>query len=226
MKLQLSLVLCLVTTISWSQNNEIRQLPTFSRINVGQAIKVYIKKGDKESCTIKTEGIEIREVLTNVNGKSLSIRLDQNIKLENIEVQVHLTYTEIQGLSVGSAASVYSETTIKTDKMEIDVSGAANAQLDVDVDELQIKVSNSGDLEITGNTRFQDIKVSGAGSLRAYKLNCEEVVAIVSNAGDAKIRASKRIDAKASNAGDIRYKGKPDKTNLNAKTAGSIKRVN
>lgn len=225
-KLQLSLTFCLITLFSWAQSKETRELSSFTRINVGQAIKVYVEKGAKESCVIETEGIDTRDVLTDVNGRTLKIRLDKNRKWRNIDVVVHLTYTEIDAISINSAARVYSKGTIKTNDMEIDVSSAGNGELDVDVDELEIEISSSGNLEISGNARYQDIDISSAGSLDAYDLNCEEVSASVSSAGKAKVQASKRIDARANSAGSIRYKGNPDKAYVSANSGGSIRRAN
>ncbi len=223
--LHLSLLFCLVATIACAQNKETRQLSSFSKINVGQAIKVYVEKGDKESCIIETEGIGTDEVLTDVSGRSLKIRLDQDRRRRNIDVVVYLTYKEIKGLSINSAASVYSKGTIESDEMEIDISSAGSGQLDVNVDELEIKISSAGSLEIAGNAKYQDIDISSAGRLKAYDLACEDVSAAVSSAGSARIQATNRIDARANSGGKIRYKGQPDKTYVSANSGGSISRV-
>lgn len=225
-KLQLTLILCLIAAVSWAQGKETRELSPFTKISVGQAIKVYVEKGAKESCVIEAEGIDTRSVLTDVGGRTLRIRLDRDRKRRNIDVVVRLTYNKINAISISSAARVYSNGTIKTDDMEIEVSSAGRGELDVDVDELEVEVSSSGNLEITGNARYQDINISSAGSLDAYGLDCEEVSASVSSAGKAKVQASKRIDARANSAGSIRYKGNPDKAYVSANSGGSIQRAN
>ena len=225
-KLQLTLMLCLIGAISLAQSKENRELSPFSKIKVGQAIKVHIEQGAKESCAIETEGIDTRYVITDVSGRTLRIRLDQDRRWRNIDVVVYLTYKDIDAISISSAARVYSKNVVKTDEMEIDVSSAGSGELEVDVDELEIDISSSGNLEITGNARYQDIQVSSAGSLNAYDLVCEEVSASVSSAGKAKVQASKRIDARANSAGSIRYKGNPDKAYVSANSGGSIRRAN
>lgn len=225
-KLQLTLILCLIGTISLAQSKENRELSSFSKINVGQAIKVYVEQGAKESCVIETEGIDTRDVITNVSGRTLKIRLDRDRTWKNIDVVVYLTYKDVDAISISSAARVYSENVVKTDEMEINVSSAGSGELEVDVDELEIDISSSGSLEITGNARYQSIQISSAGRLDAYDLVCEEVSASVSSAGKAKVQASKRIDARANSAGSIRYKGNPDKTYVSANSGGSIKRAN
>ena len=223
--LHFSLLLCLIASVALAQNKETRQLSSFSKIDVGQAIKVYVEKGAKESCTIETEGIETSEVLTNVSGRSLKIRLDHDRRRKNIDVVVYLTYKEINGFAISSAAQVYSKGTIKTDDMEIDISSAGSGELDVNVEELEIEISSAGNLEIAGNARYQDINISSAGSLKAYDLACEEVSASVSSAGSARIQATSRINAKANSGGKIKYKGQPDKTYVSANSGGSITRI-
>lgn len=224
-KLPFSLIICLITVVSWAQSKETRELSPFSKISVGQAIKVHVEKGAKESCVIETEGIDTRDVLTEVGGRTLKIRLDRN-RRKNINVVVHLTYKDINGISISSAAQVYSKGPIQSDELEIDVSSAGNGELDIEVDELEIEVSSSGKLTIVGTARYQDIDISSAGHLDAYDLKCEEVSVSVSSAGKAKVQASKRIDARANSAGSIRYKGNPDKTYARANSGGAIKRVN
>ena len=225
-KLQITFILCFIIGASWAQSKETRSLSSFSRISVGQAIKLYIEKGNKESCVIETEGIDTKDVLTDVGGRTLRIRLDQNRRWKNIDVVVRLTYTDVNAISISSAARVYNKGILQSDELEVEVSSAGKGELEVNVDELEIEISSSGSLEITGTARYQDIDISSAGNLDAYDLKCEEVSASVSSAGKAKVQASKRIDAKANSAGSIRYKGNPDKTYVSANSGGSIKRAN
>ena len=224
-KLQFSLIFCLMTAAVWAQDKETRELPRFTEISVGQAIKVYVEKGDQERCVIETDGIDTKDVLTDVGSGNLRIRLDRDRKRRNTDVVVYLTYRDINAISINSAARVYSKGPLQSDELEIEVSSAGKGELEVEVDELEIEVSSSGALEVIGNAMYQHINVSSAGKLDAYDLRCEEVSASVSSAGSARVQATKRIDAKANSAGTIRYKGNPDKAYVNANSGGSVRRV-
>jgi hypothetical protein len=64
--------------------------------------------------------------------------------------------------------------------------------------------------------------LSSAGDLNAYELQTREAEISVSSAGDADINVSERINARASSAGDINYRGDPKYVDAHSSSAGGI----
>ena len=83
-----------------------------------------------------------------------------------------------------------------------------------------------GELVLEGKASSQRAGVSSAGEYMGYDLDCEETYVRASSAGSARVSASKKIDAKASSAGSVKYKGNPDKVYVNASSGGSAKKAN
>ncbi len=209
----------------FGQNKETRELSSFSRVQVGEAIKVYLKKGSQESARIESTGVDADKILTNVSGDRLRIEMSSG-NHRNTSVTIWLTYRNIESLSISSAATVITEGVLKTEKLRLETSSAGDGEIEIDVDELDVSVSSSGELTVTGRAMFQDVSVSSSGRYNAYELVCEEADVNASSSGSARVNTSKSIEASASSAGSIRYKGDPARVRESSSSGGSTRKVN
>jgi len=217
----------LVTLPLWAQQTETRSLSSFKGIKVSQTIDAYLKKGDKESARVEVTGGSPSDVVTEVEGSSLRIRMrDGRNFWSKVNVKVYVTYVTLEKISASSASSVFSEGVIKTNHIDIAASSAANIEVSLDANSVMVDTSSAGEVVLEGKSPQLEIEVSSAGDVDAYKLECEAVVANVSSGGEAKLSVSKELEAHASSGGDIRYRGNPSKTNTHSSSGGSVKKSN
>jgi len=208
-----------------AQPSENRQLDSFSKISVMEAVNVYLIPGSKESAKVQVDGIDLEDVLTDVSNGKLKIHLSKG-NHRNIDVDVWVTYRSLEYISVNSAATVVTDGALKAEYLEIDASSAGDARLELDVENLRVDVSSSADVEVSGTATTQKVSVASAGRYNGYDLSSDEADVDASSAGSARINASKKIDARASSAGSIRYKGNPGKIYENESSGGSVKKSN
>lgn len=218
-----AIFLSLVNFTTFAQKSEERNVESFSKIKVSQAINCYLIEGTKEKVRVEVDGIDLDDVITEVSGGRLQIHLDRG-NFRNVHVKVYVTYTSLNGISVSSAADVYSESVIKSEELDLSASSAGSMELEVDVNELSISVSSSGDVEIDGKANSLDAGASSAGEIDAYDLVCSKVRAEASSAGSIKVNATEEIRADASSGGSIRYKGNPLKSNTDSSSGGSVRK--
>ena len=220
-------LLWLVTIPLWAQQSETRALNSFRGIKVSQAIDAYLKKGDKESARVEITGGSTSDVITEVEGSSLRIKMrDSRNFWSKVNVKVYVTYVNLEKISASSASSVFSDGVIKTDHIDITASSAANVEVSLDANSVMVDTSSAGEVVLEGKSPKLEVEVSSAGDVDAYKLECETVVASVSSGGEAKLSVSKDIEAHASSGGDIRYRGNPSRTNTHSSSGGSVKKSN
>ena len=205
----------------YAQETQTRSLPDFSKVSVGEAISLVLIPGSKNEAVLKVRNIDLDDVETNVSGGRLKIGLKGN-RHNNINVVVTLTYKSINALSISSAADVVTKGPIKSASLDIAVSSAADAELDIIAQEIDVEVSSSGDLTLSGRTNTQSVSVSSAGDYDGYDLDCAEVYVRASSAGSARVNATTKIDARASSAGSVNYKGDPDKVYVSSSSGGDI----
>jgi hypothetical protein len=106
------------------------------------------------------------------------------------------------------------------------VSSAGSIDIKLEAGEVEVDASSSGEAELQGKVRFLRIDVSSAGEVDAYDLEAEKVSVNASSAGTAKVNAVKELEAEASSAGSIRYRGNPARSITNASSGGSVKKSN
>lgn len=222
-----SVLLCLLLGVIGAKAQEVeeRNVGSFHEIRTGQAIDVYLKKGTKESVRVEAKGIALDEVLTEVSGGRLRIHLDEG-RHNNSVVKVYVTYVSLDQISASSASGVFSDGTIKGDKLEVDVSSAADVEISIDMNEVTVSVSSSGDIDLKGRTKYLDIEASSAGGVDAFDLEAESVKVRASSAGGVKVTANKEIDARASSGGSIRYRGNPERSQTDSSSGGSVRKSN
>jgi len=209
--------------ISVAQSTETRSLSEFTKITVGEAIDLILVPGNKNEAIIKSSKFDLEDVLLDIRGNTLKVEL-AGTRHNNIDVEITLTYKQIDALSINSAADVRTRGTIKSSSLDISVATAGNANLEILVDKVDINISSAGELELNGATTSQNVDVSSAGTYHGYNLACAESYVRVSSAGTARVTASKKIDARANSAGSIKYKGDPEKVYLNSNSGGSAKK--
>jgi hypothetical protein len=235
----------LVAGATFAQSEETRNLSSFSEISAHEGIDVFIKAGSKEEARIVSDSHDLDEVLTEVSGGRLKIHLEGN-NHRNIDVEVYVTYKSINAISASSAASLTAEGSIdangndfdvdvssagdidasieNADEVEIDASSAGDARLKIEANEINAEVSSAGEIEISGVTKKQDIQASSSGDYDGYDLESEEAEASASSGGGIKVNVSKKLDARASSGGSVRYKGSPTYLDASSSSGGSVRK--
>jgi len=216
------LLVAFVVTLS-AQRKETRSLSSFSSISVGEAINVEITPGDKEEAIVEVDGTRLENVITEVYGDRLKIKMERG-NWRNVDVYVYVTYKSIDEIDVSSAADLVTNGVLKSDQLEVEVSSAGDVKLDIDVDELEVRVSSAGDLSIAGRAREQYVKVSSSGDYDGYDLESELAEVDASSSGDARLNVSDKLEADASSSGSVYYKGNPTKVYADSSSGGRVRK--
>src|ERR1043165_5289482 len=129
-----------------AQKNETRSVGSFKGVKVSQAIDVYLKKGDKESVKVVVSGADLSDVVTEVDGTTLRVKMKDNIGgfFSKADVKAYVTYVNIERISASSAASVFSEGIIKTSSIDIGASSAANIEISLESNFAMVDVASAG----------------------------------------------------------------------------------
>lgn len=224
-KIFLTSVVLLFGWLAMAQQSDVRSVGSFNGVKAGEAVDVYLKKGDKESVRVEVTGTDASNVLTEVSGGYLRVHMRDG-RYKNRSVKVYVTYVSLSKIHASSAANIFSEGIIKAPDLDISTSSAGSIEISIDAGSVMVEASSAGDVVLEGKARKLDVDVSSAGEVDAYTVNCEIVQASASSAGSVKISVSKELTARASSGGSIRYRGSPSKTNTDSSSGGSVKKAN
>lgn len=223
-----SLALLFVLSISVALAQETtRNFDNFTKLDVSGVADITLKQGNSSSAKIKLKGnINPEELITKVKGNTLYISLKKKHRgYRNIDVDIELTFKQLEAVELSGAVSIRSETPVKTNKFYLGTSGAGSIHLNLDAQRVACRLSGASSVKLQGQTNRLKIDLSGAGSVKAYDLVANVVESESSGAGSIRVNAQKELYAKVSGVGNIRYKGNPAVTKLSKSGFGSIRKA-
>lgn len=199
----------------------------FDGIDVGGAMDIYLTQGSDYSVRIVAdenlhEYIEVRK-----EGSKLHIQPANNTNLDATgKIKVYVTAPVFNKIEVSGACNIQSETKLSSDDdIDINLSGASNADLEVNSPSIKVEASGASDVSLRGETKDLAIDGSGSTNVKAFELLSENADVEISGAGDVEVYASVKLKAHSSGASNIRYKGNPA-VESHKSGAGSIRKVN
>jgi hypothetical protein len=209
-----------------AQETATRNVGSFKGVKAAEGIDVYLKKGTKESVRIEANGTSPDNVITEVSGSYLKIHMKDGRFKGRIDIKVYVEYVSLDKLSVSSAASIFSDGTIKAKNMDISASSAGAMKISIEADDVAVSASSAGEIEVRGKAASLSAEASSAGEVDAYDLECGSVNAQASSGGSVHVFVTDALTAQASSGGDVRYRGNPNKSVTNSSSGGSVKKTN
>lgn len=182
--------------------NKTYEVTNFTKLDVSHAFEVDMQVGAETSLKI-TAGENIHPYII-VENEDNTLVLSIKSGLNNVgNIKAEITVPKLKSVEASGACKISVEG-ISADSFELDMSGAC-----------------SGDL--SGEVKKLEVDVSGATSLDASHLIAENVEIDISGASNAKVYASKKLEAEASGASHITFYGDPEKVETDVSGASHIK---
>lgn len=210
-----------------AQTTETYDVSGYSEFEMGVRGTAYVSQGDTESLEITGPADVIEDIDVRVEGNRLVLDYGERNWVERFfsgdqdEVEVRVSMTTVEDLSVNGAGTIVGETPIEAGDLRVGVSGAGEVELDVSASSLRSEISGAGEMDLRGSADSHTIQISGAGEVRAADLETADSSIQVSGAGECEVHATNTLDVSVSGAGSVRYRGQP-KISQNVSGAGSV----
>ena len=236
-------ILTLFACQTQAQETEIRSLSDFTTVSSSQSIRVTLKKGNEPKVEVSTTG-KLKDVITDVKGGDLKIKMAPNKIYRNVEVDVIVYFQELDGLNASSSSRMMSEDLIEASNIEI--SGTSSARMDLNVKASNIEVGGSSSARISLSAQAENIEaqvssscrftldgsaenfeaqVSSSGRIDASEFSCENADLAASSSGKLELNVQEKLIAKASSSGKITYGGKPSIVDVDSGSGGKVSRM-
>ena len=196
-------VLALLQTAVSAQNPTTRSLSSFDKIAIsGGYDKVVLKEGGSESITIESEGVSPDNVITEVKGNTLDVRMKKGT-YKSSKIKLTITYKALHEVSNSGSSDIEAPTPIKGDAFTFNSSGSGDFTGGFDVKKLEINISGSSDMKLSGKADKQAIAISGSGDINAAQLNGSEADVAISGSGDVTLHVNGPVHTAVSGSGDV-----------------------
>jgi hypothetical protein len=141
-----------------------------------------------------------------------------------MKLKAYVSFRVLNKLVASGASDVYVNGVIKSDRLDIQLSGASDFKGAVNVNELNLDQSGSSDSQLSGRAARLKVELSGASDLKGYSLETDYCDINASGASDSQITVNKELSVHASGASDVNYKGAAVTREAHTSGASSVSR--
>lgn len=192
-------------------NAEVRNLSGFHAIKISSAIDLYLTQSGTEAVAVSASDTKYRDrIRTTVEGGVLKIWFDSDgwkWNSGNKKLKAYVSVKELDKLTASGAVDVFVDGVLRSNSLDINLSGASDMKATLEVGSLSLDQSGASDANLSGRAGTLKIEVSGASTFKGFDLSTENCQARASGASDIRITVTKELNAKASGASSIQYKG-------------------
>jgi hypothetical protein len=189
-------------------HTEDRNLTGFKGVESNGSFDVIVSSGPQ---SVKIEGEEniLPYIETYVDGDVLKVGTKRGYWLKPERgVRVYVTAPSFNKIQSNGSGNITSQSKI-TDpsKIEMEINGSADINVDADAPEISAELRGSGNLNLKGDTKNFRGEIVGSGDIKALDLKSEETSVKIIGAGNAEVYSSVKLNVEVAGSGDVRYKG-------------------
>lgn len=180
----------------------------FDRLEMGSAFNLTVAQGDFFRIHTRGDRRNLDDLAVYKDGSTLVVKFKSNNNHR------HTTYITITMPALRSAN--FSGASISTvsgfsggSEFDLYLSGASVSQMDVLSEQMDLVVSGASNLTLLGEGTELGADVSGASVVNTFNWIADQVTVTVSGSSQAKVYATSELDASASGASMVYYRGNP-----------------
>ena len=180
---------------------QIRDVPSFNKIDSEGIFDVTVKYGSEPLIKIMADDNVINYVITEVSGEALKLQLEDGKNYKNIEVKVVIEVPILEQFSNKGTSNI-------------------NISEVGPIETFTLKNEGAGDITFSGTTSELIIRNEGSGKLSGfefYSTNCD--ITIIGS-GDVQVNCNTSLSVNIDGSANVFYKGSPT---INSEIKGSGK---
>lgn len=193
----------------------------FTGIKVSTGIDLYISQGSKNQVKVEADENLHDIIITEVVNGVLKVYSEKNVWSAKAR-KVYVTIKNLELLTATSGSDVYSKGVIETKEISIATTSGADIRIAVNAVSVATSATSGSDINISGVTSNHASSATSGSSIDAYDLESENTIANVTSGADINVHASLKLEARATSAGDIDYRGNPKQINKKSSSGGSV----
>jgi len=209
-------------------NAQKRQVPSFTGIDIGGGIDLYLSQGEEAIAVSASEAKYRDKIQTEVKNGILHIWYDQNSSFHsdwgNRKLKAYVSFKNLDQLEGSGGSDIKVEGTISVSKLSLRVSGGSDFDGKVNINELKVDASGGSDVNIAGTAKDLTVEASGGSDFKGFELVTDNSTVEASGGSDIYITVNKELNATSSGGSDIHYKGNGLIRNINGSNS-NIKKV-
>lgn len=201
-------------------------LDSFDEIRTDVVATINVIQSNRSRIEAKGPERIISVIDATVKEGVLRITTNKDLRMKKGKTLTLTVFTPtLCRLHQDGVGSIRCEGSFDTETMEIINDGVGSVKMnDLNCDLLTVKCNGVGGIDLRGATKKAVYLSDGVGSIDAYEMQSEVTEVKLDGVGSIHCHASKRIDARNTGVGSIRFDGNPEQVNVQSEGVGSIRR--
>lgn len=178
-------------------------LAAFDRIRAGSVFDMEIRRGDQHRVVFYAEDDVIERISVRVKRNTLVLDFDSKWSERNVEIRAEIETPTLNGLDLSGATDTRVNEGFSSDRFELEISGAADLDLEIDTQTLEVDASGAASVDFGGKIEKLMIDASGAVDLNFRDVDPGIAEIDASGAADIRLGVVGELSADASGAADV-----------------------
>jgi hypothetical protein len=166
--------------------SEDRALSEFHAIKVSGGFDVKLVAAESEGLTLTADENLFDYIVTEVVNGELRVYTTKNF-MDTKSLNVRISYKKIDGIDLSGGGDLSGENKLVTEKLDVEISGGGDMDLDLDAEAFNCSMSGGGDVKLAGKTEVFNLHVSGGGDLSS-SIEAESINCSMSGGGDIRMK--------------------------------------
>jgi len=196
---------------------------SFTTIKATEGLDVYLTQGNSESITVEADENLQDLIITEVIDGVLKIHTKQNIG-RSTSKKVMVNFKDVSSIISTSGSDVYTTNTITTNRLDVKATSGSNMKLEVKTSVLNCRSTSGSDIKVSGKVETLTAEATSGSDIKAGNLIAQSSEVKATSGADITVNTSKKLIAKATSGGDIKYYGNPDTVEKSDNVSGSIRK--
>lgn len=191
------------------------QLDTYHTVHLRGAAELELQNASTPSTTLTTNilmpSMSSENITAEVRDSILYIDTHTTIPIDDLIAKFTIATPYLRKIIVQGAGKIETldNQLLQLASLNLDLSGAAEADLSLNVQNLIVDAKGASKLELAGTADSLHVTIAGAGELEAEDLLAQVVHINCAGASKAEVHAVRELWAQAAGASKISYKGNP-----------------
>ena len=203
-----------------------RQISGFHGITVSSGIDLQLTQKNVEEVFVEANSDDLDKIITKVENGILKIYVKDKswsgLNWNSKSRKVFVSFKTLDLVEASAGSDVSSQSVLKLDKLNLQVSSGSDVKLELDANELSVDTSSGSDVALTGKAVSFHAAASSGSDIDAEQLVSKKCNANVSSGSDIKVNVTDELDADASSGSDIVYSGNPKMKNIRESSGGDV----
>ncbi|MFG6685310.1 head GIN domain-containing protein [Mariniflexile sp. HNIBRBA6329] len=223
MKRLILLITILISGASIAQKSIEKNIGDFKELKVYDLIEVELVKSNENKAIIT--GNNIQDVVINNKNGTLKIKMNIGKIFDGNNTKVMLHYTSLDIIDVNEGSIVSGKDSIKQFEIDLRAQEGGSIEIPLEVSYAIVKAVTGGKIKTSGHSKSQKVSLLTGGIYDGEMLETDKTEVSINAAGEARVKASKQVDAKVRAGGDIYIYGKPEIINETTVLGGRVKKM-